>query len=371
MRLSSLIKDKNVVNGLPSAAYTDEKFLDLEANTVFAENWAFVGFVHELVKPGDILPVILAGKPIILVRNIKDEIVAFHNVCRHRCLKLVDKPKNTGKLIRCPYHSWTYDLDGKLISSPHFGGTDNHEPKGFDPKKYGLETIRIKLWHDWIFVNLNKKAPSFEKYIKKISKQLKGINLNKIKPVATLNFGEVATNWKFLVENYVEPYHVQFVHKTTTSQPLKDHYTIVDGNCFGSGVDLNEENTSSANLSVSSRYLSLFPNFIIGTYYPNQIGVHLNLPIDSGRTIQKRIIYSTNGYKMTTKEANSLKKLWWDVHKEDHEICERLQLGRASPVAAKGGVLSPYWEKSVRAFHKHVIKSVMKSTKKRRDIASA
>ena len=371
MRLSSLIKDKNVVNGLPSAAYTDEKFLSLEANTVFAENWAFVGFVHELAKPGDILPVILAGKPIILVRNIKNEIVAFHNVCRHRCLKLVDEPKNTGKLIRCPYHSWTYDLDGKLISSPHFGGTDNHEPKGFDPKKYGLETIRIKLWHDWIFVNLNKKAPPFEKYIKKISKQLKGIDLNKIKPVATLNFGEVATNWKFLVENYVEPYHVQFVHKTTTSQPLKDHYTIVDGNCFGSGVDLNEENTSSANLAVSSRYLSLFPNFIIGTYYPNQIGVHLNLPIDSGRTIQKRIIYSTNGYKMTTKEANSLKKLWWDVHKEDHEICERLQLGRASPVATEGGVLSPYWEKSVRAFHKHVIKSVMKSTKKRRDIASA
>ena len=370
MRLSSLIKDKNVVNGLPSAAYTDEKFLNLEANTVFAENWAFVGFVHELAKPGDILPVILAGKPIILVRNIKNEIVAFHNVCRHRCLKLVDEPKNTGKLIRCPYHSWTYDLDGKLISSPHFGGTDNHEPKGFDPKKYGLETIRIKLWHDWIFVNLNRKAPPFEKYVKKISKQLKGIDLNKIKPVATLNFGEVATNWKFLVENYVEPYHVQFVHKTTTSQPLKDHYTIVDGNCFGSGVDLNEENTSSGNLAVSSRYLSLFPNFIIGTYYPNQIGVHLNLPIDSGRTIQKRIIYSTNGYKMTTKEANSLKKLWWDVHKEDHEICERLQLGRASPVATEGGVLSPYWEKSVRAFHKHVIKSVMKSTKKRRDIAS-
>ena len=370
MRLSSLIKDKNVVNGLPSAAYTDEKFLNLEANTVFAENWAFVGFVHELAKPGDILPVILAGKPIILVRNIKNEIVAFHNVCRHRCLKLVDEPKNTGKLIRCPYHSWTYDLDGKLISSPHFGGTDNHEPKGFDPKKYGLETIRIKLWHDWIFVNLNKKAPPFEKYVKKISKQLKCIDLNKIKPVATLNFGEVATNWKFLVENYVEPYHVQFVHKTTTSQPLKDHYTIVDGNCFGSGVDLNEENTSSGNLAVSSRYLSLFPNFIIGTYYPNQIGVHLNLPIDSGRTIQKRIIYSTNGYKMTTKEANSLKKLWWDVHKEDHEICERLQLGRASPVATEGGVLSPYWEKSVRAFHKHVIKSVMKSTKKKRDIAS-
>ena len=137
----------------------------------------------------------------------------------------------------------------------------------------------------------------------------------------------------------------------------------MDGNCFGSGVDLNEDNTSSGNLAVSSRYLSLFPNFIIGTYYPNQIGVHLNLPVDSGHTIQKRIIYATNGYKMTRKEANGLKKLWWDVHKEDHNICERLQLGRASPVSAKGGILSPYWEKSIRAFHKHVIKFVLKSSR--------
>ena len=199
--------------------------------------------------------------------------------------------------------------------------------------------------------------------MKKISKQLDDINFEKIKPVATLEFGEISTNWKFLVENYIEPYHVQFVHPKTTSQPLKDHYTIVDGNCFGSGVDLNEEKALSGNLAVSSRYLSLFPNFIIGTYYPNQIGVHLNLPVDSGHTIQKRIIYATNGYKMKRNEVNSLKKLWWDVHKEDHNICERLQLGRASPVSAKGGILSPHWEKSIRAFHKHVIKFAMKSSR--------
>ena len=371
MRLSSLIKDKKIANGLPSVAYTDEKFLALESDTVFAKNWAFVGFVHELVKPGDVLPIELAGKPLLLVKNIKGEIVAFHNVCRHRCLKLVDQPKNTGKLIRCPYHSWTYDLDGNLIASPHFGGTGKHKPNGFEPRKHGLESVRTKVWHDWIFVNLNKKAPPFEKYVKKFSRQLNDIDLEKIKPVATLDFGEISTNWKFLVENYIEPYHVQFVHPKTTSQPLKDHYTIVDGNCFGSGVDLNEENTSSGNLSVSSRYLSLFPNFIIGTYYPNQIGVYLNLPVDCGRTIQKRIIYAANGYKITTKEANSLKKLWWDVHKEDHDICERLQLGRASPVSAKGGILSPHWEKSVREFHKHVIKSVMKSPKRKKNRANA
>ena len=73
---------------------------------------------------------------------------------------------------------------------------------------------------------------------------------------------------------------MQFVHKTTTNQPLKDHYTVVDGMCYGSGVDVNEEDVNNSTaLSVTSKYLSLFPNFIIGTYFPNQIGVYLNIPI--------------------------------------------------------------------------------------------
>ena len=115
-------------------------------------------------------------------------------------------------------------------------------------------------------------------------------------------------------------------------------------------------------LAVSSRYLTLFPNFIVGRYFPDQLGVYLNVPIGPNRTIQKRIIYTTEGKKISKSAINTLKKLWWDVHKEDHEICERLQLGRASLVAQDGGILSPYWEKSVYAFHKLVIKFTLKSS---------
>ena len=158
----------------------------------------------------------------------------------------------------------------------------------------------------------------------------------------------------------------QFVHRKTTSQPLKDHYTIVEGLCYGSGVDLNEEDTSSGTLAVSSKYLSLFPNFIIGTYYPNQIGVYLNIPISPSETSQKRIIYTTNGKIMTKEESDLAKKIWWSVHKEDHEICERLQLGRSSPISKDGGLLSPHWENSVRAFQKIVINSIKNSKKKKK-----
>ena len=170
---------------------------------------------------------------------------------------------------------------------------------------------------------------------------------------------------EILIENFIEPYHVQFVHKTTTNQPLKDHYTIVDGICYGSGVDVKQEdNKNNSALSVTSRYLSLFPNFIIGTYFPNQIGVYLNVPISPGLTTQKRIIYTTEGKTMSEQEGDLQKKIWWSVHKEDHEICERLQEGRSSPASKQGGLLSPHWETSVQAFQKLIINSTLKGKKK-------
>ena len=351
-----------IQNGLTSAAYTDDKFWTKECNTLFLDNWVFVGFKHELRNIGDVTPITVANQPIFLVNNKKGEIAAFHNVCSHRCIKLIEEIKNVKNIISCPYHAWAYDLDGNLIASPHFGGTNNHKPNGFNYSEHGLKSIRIKVWHDWIFINLNNKAPNFEEYAAPIINQLSNINLEKIKPVATLDFGEIKTNWKFLIENFIEPYHVQFVHKKTTSQPLSDHYTIVDGVCYGSGVDMKEEDSSSENLAVTSKYLSLFPNFIIGTYFPGQLGVYLNLPINNKKTTQKRIIYTTKNNELTDSQIEKQKNLWWAVHKEDHEICERLQEGRSSPMAISGGLLSPHWEDSVRTFQEIVIKSINKST---------
>jgi len=357
-------KNPNTIFGLPAKSYTDENFWKKECKTVLSDGWLFVGFLHELKKTGDVIPLFIADKPILLVKNNNNEVAAFHNVCSHRCLKLVDEKKNVGKIIRCPYHSWSYDLDGKLKSAPHVGGTNQHKPKGFNFLDHGLKSIRIHIWHDWIFINFNGKAKKFEEYARPLIKKFNDIDLTKLKYAATLDFGKINTNWKFLIENFIEPYHVQFVHKTTTNQPLKDHYTVVDGICYGSGVDVKKEDTkNNSALSVTSRYLSLFPNFIIGTYFPNQIGVYLNIPISPGVTSQKRIIYTTDGKKMGQEEADMIKNIWWSVHKEDHEMCERLQEGRSSPASDEGGLLSPVWEKGVQAFQKLIIDSTMKSKK--------
>ena len=158
-------------NGLTSLAYTDKNFWTEEGKTIFSDSWVFVGYKHELKNVGDVLPIKVADQPILLVKNLKEEISAFHNVCSHRCVTLVDQPKNVKKIISCPYHAWSYDLEGNLLASPHFGGTNNHKPKGFVLSDHGLKAVRTKVWHDWIFINLNNNAPIFEVYAASLIKQ--------------------------------------------------------------------------------------------------------------------------------------------------------------------------------------------------------
>lgn len=345
--------------GLPAAAYTDRDFWKVECNSVFLRNWVCIGFAHELKNAGDAAPVTAAGHPLLMVRNGEGRIRVFHNICRHRCLKLVDTPKNVGKLIRCPYHAWAYDLNGTLRASPHFGGTGQHDAKGFDKSSSGLVPVRTHVWHDWVFVNISGDAPPFEDYAGSLIARLAEIDWDKVDCIGTLDFGEVATNWKFIMENFIEPYHVQFVHSSTTDQPLSDHYTIMDGNCLGSAVDLENEIATSDSLAVSSQYLALYPNFIAGRYMPDQLGIYLNIPTGPETMTQKRGLYTTGGRQLTTAEIQRVRALWWDVHKEDHEMVERLQAGRASRVSESGGVLSPVWEDSVRAFQELVAGDVI------------
>ena len=343
-------------SGLPGAAYTSEAFLALENERIFTDSWVFAGFAHELPRAGDVAPVTVAGRPLLLVRDAELRTRAFHNVCRHRNLKLVDAPGNTGRAIRCPYHSWTYGLDGTLHVTPYFGGREPRAvPPGFDRGRHGLVPVRSATWYDWIFVNLNGAAPPLEEVLAPLQNRLEGVDLTRIHHIATIDFGEVAANWKLLLENFIEPYHVQFVHATTTEQPLTDHYTVNDSGCLGCAVDVSGEAAREDTLSADSRYLTLFPNFVFGLYFPDQIGVQLNVPLAPGRTLQRRAIYSLDPESRLNAQAEQLVELWSGVHAEDHAMLERLQQGRASELAAGGGVLSPVWEDAVRSFQERVV----------------
>ena len=351
--------DHAVKHGLPAFAYTEEEFHQLENDTLFPQSWVFVGFAHQLKDVGDFAPISVGGCPLFLIRNEEGKILAFHNACRHRCLKLIDQPGNNGPLIQCPYHSWIYNLSGDLKATPFFNGADRTPPTGFSLQENGLVPVSCAVWHDWIFVNIDGQAEPLDKFVAPLVSQLGDLAIDEIKPVAMIDLGVVKTNWKLLMENFIEPYHVQFVHKTTTQQPLKDHRTIVNQHCLGSACDIedNPHINKSETLAVTSKYLTLFPNFVLGTYAPDQVGVHLNIPVSVSETQQYRVIYVHQDRDISDHEIKQLESLWYNVHKEDHEMCERLQIGRHSVVADGGGYLSPYWEDSVRRFQELVVEA--------------
>jgi len=348
-------------HGLPGTAYVSEAFMQLENRQIFSRGWVFAGFAHEIPKSGDVIPITVAGLPLFLIRNASQEITGFHNVCRHRNLQLVDQPSNCGKLIRCPYHSWSYDLCGKLKNAPYFGGGAKEMPSDFNFDDNGLMAVNVEVWHDWVFVNLDENPQSFDSFITPLKTALGDNDVTQYVPVATIELGEVNCNWKLLMENFIEPYHVQFVHNKTTDQPLVDHYPVIEDRCLGSAVDLTEAQMAAAGsdtLGVTSKYLTLFPNFVMGTYYPDQVGVHLNTPVSADKTMQRRVIYLHKDASYSDAQIQALHDLWYKVHREDHEMCERLQTGRQSPLAEQGGVLSPHWETSVRKFQELVANAI-------------
>lgn len=348
-------------HGLPGAAYTDEHFFQLEQARIFTREWVFAGYAHQMEKVGDVRPVEVAGIPLFLLRAEDGKISAYHNVCRHRNTKLVVENGNAGRQIQCPYHHWSYDLCGTLKSAPFFGGRSRKLPDDFRYEENSLLPVHCKVWHDWIFVCLVSAPPSFDEFLAPIKRQLGSTDITEFEPVTLIDFGVVDCNWKVLMENFIEPYHVQFVHKDTTDQPLTSHYTVIDGNCLGSAVEIGEAElakTRAGTLGVTSHYLTLFPNFVLGTYHPDQLGVHLNTPLNVSGTRQSRMIYIHRDSQYSSEQIEQLADLWYSVHLEDHEMCERLQQGRKSPAADNGGVLSPHWEDSVREFQELVIQSI-------------
>ena len=136
----------------PSAWYTDANFASFETNAVFGSSWQMVARRDQLEEKGAFVTADVAGEPIVVVKS--DEIRAFYNVCRHHGAKVMNGQTGCQKSLTCPYHGWTYSLDGDLIHNTFFDEVD-----GFDKTKNGLKPVRLECWENWVFVNLDPDAP--------------------------------------------------------------------------------------------------------------------------------------------------------------------------------------------------------------------
>ena len=193
---------------MPKSVYTSDEFLDYEIENVFKKDWFCAGRSDSLKNVGDYFTLELAGQPIMVLRDNEKKITAQSNVCRHRMSTLLEGSGNT-KTIVCPYHAWTYGLDGALRGAPAM--TQNRD---FDKKKYCLPKIKCEEWLGWIMISLNPDVKPIQKSLSEVSDLIGDFEME----TYTQTFFETHvwdTNWKVLAENFMESYHLPVCHAGT------------------------------------------------------------------------------------------------------------------------------------------------------------
>ena len=369
-------------HGLPNECYLNNDYLEFEKEKIFKNNWTMIGVASSVPNPGDAKPFNLLGIPILIIRNKENEVKVFHNVCSHRGFKLVDQECKLKNVIRCPYHSWSYDFNGKLTVTPHIGGLGKHEVEGFDKNNSNLKEIKSNIWMDLIFININSNAKPFEDFIKPLEDRwFKFISKKDQKLIrhSTDNgyFNmTVNSNWKFAIENYCESYHLPWIHPELNKvSNISDHYHIEDENLNFSGQGSNKYSQQfdgnikfkcfpnwPTELSEKSEYVSLYPNVMLGIHIDHFYAFWLE-PISNNQTKEHFELYYVGDESASSDEFKDIREknfaFWQEVMNEDVTAIEGMQNGRNSP-AYNGGNFSPVMDTPTLMFHKWVATNLTK-----------
>ncbi len=194
--------------GIPPSAYTSPEFLQRELESIFSKDWICVGRSSQLARKGDYLTYELAGQPVIVLRDKESKLRAFANVCRHRMSTLLEGSGNKQSIV-CPYHGWTYGLDGRLK-----GASFMSQNTGFCKDDYVLKSVRCEEWLGWIYVTLDNDRPSVASELRPLEKMIAQYRMeNYIECFRETHVWN--TNWKVLAENFMESYHLPVCHAGT------------------------------------------------------------------------------------------------------------------------------------------------------------
>jgi phenylpropionate dioxygenase-like ring-hydroxylating dioxygenase large terminal subunit len=193
---------------MPKSVYVSEAFAALEQKHIFAREWLCAGRAEGLRNPGDYLTMEIAGEPLIILRDRDGVLRGLSNVCRHRMSTLLEGRGNTRSIV-CPYHAWTYNLDGTLRGAPAMSRNE-----AFCKEDVRLPSIRVEDWHGWIMVTLNPEAPPPSVALAGVERLVGHLPMKDYTEVFREEF-EWATNWKVLAENFMESYHLPVCHAGT------------------------------------------------------------------------------------------------------------------------------------------------------------
>lgn len=379
--VASLRRPTGEALGLPGRAYFDAGFYEVERQRVFAAGWMAVGFASDIPNPGDVLPVSVAGWELVLVRARDGSVGCFHNVCRHRGMKVVGHACNA-RTLSCPYHFWTYGLDGKLLATPAIAGVEQGNAPEIDKENLGLLPVRSGQWFDFIFVNIDGKASALDEHLRPVRERIESsFDLAQVGRGTGGRSGtrDYPVNWKVVLEGSIEDYHLPFVHKAFKHS--KDYYTEDGGDVYagfsskrdlleavqrygaqdGAGLSLPAFPAMERSGKAETVVLFLFPNAILSCT-PTYVSTSIMLPMGPDQT---RYSARTNfvGEGATDPRFQQLREdnagFWNEVFNEDDGVWKSIQA--MSHVREELGLatrFSPHWERALHAFQKYLARQL-------------
>jgi choline monooxygenase len=356
---------------IPASWYTDERVFELEKQMVFSRSWQFAARIDQLREPGDFVTTEIAGEPVVIVRGNDNVVRGFFNVCRHHAAAVMTEPAGRANQMRCPYHGWTYSLEGELKGTPDFSGVCN-----FDREQNGLAPIEVSVWEQWVFVRLNGEQSSslnrgtgvppvthaqdaratFIDFMgEDLINQFRGLNLANLHWLERRSY-TLNCNWKVFVDNYLDGgYHVPHLHKGLDSVLDYSNYTIENGErfCLQSSPMVTagaESQTGEVRTGKRALYYWLYPNFMINCY-EGVMDTNLVRPLTVDRTEVIFDFYFADVSEAARQRNLASIDVGDRIQQEDLGICESVQRGLRSR-AYSAGRLSVRREAAEHLFHR-------------------
>ena len=348
--------------------FTDPSTFEEETQKIFRDRWLFVERASTLKNVGDYVSVDLEGEGLLAVRDREETIRVFYNVCRHRGTRLCTEPRgNCGKVITCPYHAWSYGLDGPLVGAPHMD-----ETTGFNKADFPLITLAQVTWEGNVFVHIGDKPEPFEVAYAPVLTKFAPWHVGELMPVHREVY-EVKANWKLIVQNYSECYHCPIIHPALEKL---SHYRdtendLEEGPFLGGPMRIGQEDgglsrdgkrtapplpgLKGENLQRAYYYL-LFPTLLISLQPDFVLMHHLQRVASDHTRIVCQWLYHPDAIKQDGFDAQTTIDLWNEVNRQDWRVSELTQQGVASRAYRPG----PYsaLESMPAAFDREYLKTM-------------
>ena len=360
---------ESLIRTLPGIAYTDPANFAAEQAAIFEQMWFCVVRAGDLAGPGSFKTVQVGAESVIVSRARDRSVRAFLNVCKHRGARICTEESGEVKRnFQCPYHAWTYGLDGKLMAAPNLTKMPD-----VDRVEYGLTNVAVREWLGYVWVCLADEPPSFEESVQADVLQRLG-DLDSIDAYSVENLAlgrrvvyDVASNWKLIIENFMECYHCATIHPELTevlpefADGFAAQYFVGHGAEFGADiagftVDGSEglERIESISEDQDRRYyaITVRPQVFINLV-PDHVIIHRMFPLAVDRTIVECDWLYLPSVIEQGKDLDKSVELFHRVNLQDFEACERTQPAMSSRVYRDGGVLVPA-EHHIGEFHEWV-----------------